>query len=266
MRWMTFTLTLTLAALTAGSAHGQIAYSLGTYTQNFNSLSSTGNSNPWVNNSTIPGWYATQSTYQASDGTGNTGALYSFGVGGAGPVTDRALGSIASGNTGTVRYAMQLRNDSGSPISEVLVSYWGEQWRNGGSTFLNVLSVDYQVTSDSSATPFLSGTYIAVPALTFASPQQGGSPGPLDGNAAANRVFLTTTINVGTWNPGQYLWIRWTDLDDTGNDNGLAIDDVSFAVIPEPHTMVSLGLIFVGGWGLRRWRRISQQTEAMLED
>src|SRR5947209_3860011 len=69
------------------------------YTQNFNSLAQTGSSNAWLDNSTISGWYSTQSTYRAESGTAATGALYSYGASAApGDVTDRALGLLSSGS------------------------------------------------------------------------------------------------------------------------------------------------------------------------
>nr|MBP7558032.1 lamin tail domain-containing protein [Chitinophagaceae bacterium] len=49
------------------------------YSQNFNTLASAGTGNVWTDNSTIPGWYATRTTYNAANGSSNAGALYSFG-------------------------------------------------------------------------------------------------------------------------------------------------------------------------------------------
>jgi len=80
------------------------------YTQNFNSLANSGTSNPWTNNSTLTGWYATQqngtlSAYRADNGSSNTGALYSYGSTGE---TERALGSVSSGTPGTIYYGVRL--------------------------------------------------------------------------------------------------------------------------------------------------------------
>src|SRR5215468_6479463 len=71
-------------------------------TENFDSLAQTGTNIAWTDNTTIPGWYSTRATYNSGTGSSNTGALYSFGVAGTNPVTDRALGSVASGGTGTI--------------------------------------------------------------------------------------------------------------------------------------------------------------------
>ncbi|ODU51419.1 hypothetical protein ABT09_03900 [bacterium SCN 57-13] len=58
------------------------------------------------------------------------------------------------------------------------------------------------------------------------------------------------------WTAGSSLWIKWTDLNDSGNDHALAIDDVTFTSranpVPEPASMAALGL---GALGLIRRRR-----------
>ena len=84
-------------ALTNG---GSITALGGPLTENFDSLASAAPTR-WTDNSTIPGWYSTRTAYNAGTGSSNTGALYSFGVAGTNAVTDRALGSVASGRTVT---------------------------------------------------------------------------------------------------------------------------------------------------------------------
>ncbi|HET8942873.1 MAG TPA: hypothetical protein VFN13_12895, partial [Rudaea sp.] len=49
------------------------------YTQNFDTLAQSGSGNTWSDNSTIAGWYSTRTTYNASNGSSTSGALYSFG-------------------------------------------------------------------------------------------------------------------------------------------------------------------------------------------
>src|SRR5215467_10482281 len=44
-------------------------------TENFDTLATTGTSITWTDNSTIPGWYSTRTTYNSSTGSSNTGAL-----------------------------------------------------------------------------------------------------------------------------------------------------------------------------------------------
>ncbi|MDF5707991.1 MAG: Calx-beta domain-containing protein [Nostoc sp. S4] len=200
----------------------------GTYSQNFNSLVSFGTSIPWVDDSTISGWYATRTTYNAGSGTNNTGGLYSFGT--STTALDRALGSIASASTGTIHYGLRLQNNTGSTITQLLVGYTGEQWRNGNNTSPQQLKFSYQ--TGSTLTSLTTGTWTPVTSLDFTGPIANATVAALNGNQSANRVVITpVTITLAT--PianGEEIILRWEDVDDGGNDHGLAIDDVSVKV------------------------------------
>ncbi|MBS0487337.1 MAG: endonuclease [Proteobacteria bacterium] len=52
----------------------------------------------------------------------------------------------------------------------------------------------------------------------------------LDGNAAANRTAISGSITGLSLAPSAAIWIRWVDSNVSGNDDGLAIDDVSFSI------------------------------------
>ena len=105
------------------------------YSQDFNSLLSSGSAT-WADNSTIPDWYTkrtgTGTTFVANDGSSNAGNLYSYGTGTA---ADRALGTVGTGNAaiGSFAYGVLLQNTSGSVITDLRISYTGEQWRNSSS-------------------------------------------------------------------------------------------------------------------------------------
>src|SRR5262249_24517587 len=113
-------------------------------TENFDTLASTGTNITWVD-STIRGWYSTRATYNAGTGSATTGSISSFGVAGTNPVTDRALGSVASGGTGTIVHAARLTNNTGTTITSRDISYVGEQWRNGGNAAAHTLTFQYHV-------------------------------------------------------------------------------------------------------------------------
>ena len=106
------------------------------YPQSFDTLPATGSAT-WTNNSTIPGWYhartGTGMTIVANNGGSNAGNFYSFGTGSN---TERALGSVGSGNAavGNLFWGVRLQNNTGTTITSLDVSYAGEQWRNGGAT------------------------------------------------------------------------------------------------------------------------------------
>ena len=204
-------------------------------TENFDGLASAGATITWTDNTTLPGWYsqfelsaASPTTYTADTGSSPAGGIYSFGIAGTHPVTDRALGSVSSNGTGTIYNALKLTNATGSTISSLDISYTGEQWRNGGNSNAQTLSFQYQVanagTITDANTPSTGWTSFS--ALDFVSPITGTTATALDGNAAANRTAKSANLTV-TVGAGQEIWLRWADANDTGTDHGLAIDDLS---------------------------------------
>jgi predicted extracellular nuclease len=208
---------------------------LGTpYTQSFDTLPASGSAT-WTNNSTIPGWFhartGTGTTIVANNGSSNAGNLYSYGTGTA---TDRALGSVGSGNAaiGNLFWGVRLQNNTGATITALDISYTGEQWRNSAAAAQTV-AFSYLVGSPTvtgSLAEFQSAG-VAVAALDFTSPITGGVAAALDGNLAANRVTLTFSIGGLSIPNGTEVMLRWSDPDHTGADHGLSIDD--FAVTPQ---------------------------------
>lgn len=197
-----------------------------TYTQDFDGLANSGTGNTWTDNTTIAGWYANRVAYNASTGSSNTGAMYSFG---ATSDTERSLGSVGSGGTGTVYYGVRLVNNTGATISQLTISYFGEQWRNGGNAATQDLTFSYQI----GATSLTTGTWTDVVDLSFTSPIATATASALDGNDAANRTQLMLAL-VLNLDAGQEVWFRWQDLNDTGNDHGLSIDDFNISAVVLP--------------------------------
>ncbi|MGQ0801364.1 MAG: endonuclease/exonuclease/phosphatase family protein [Pseudomarimonas sp.] len=213
----------------------------GTYQQVFDTLSNTGTSNAWADNSTLPGWYSARIggsaaagptlVYIASNGSSNAGGIHSFGATGAG---ERALGSIGSGTPGNQCNAVRIINSGATAITQLDISYTGEQWRNGGNTSTQPLSVTYQIAA--AATVFdiacTSNTnWTAIPELDFVSPTVGATAATLDGNLPANQQARAHSLPVSIA-PGDQIWLRWTDLNDSGNDHGLSIDGLSITAGP----------------------------------
>jgi len=210
------------------------------YPQNFDSLPSSGAAaaNPWVDNTTLVGWYNLRGTgtttgIAADAGSSTGGNLYSYGSLSS---TERALGSLNANATGDFHTGVRLANNTGSTITSLDVAYTGEQWRNGGNATAQKLVFSYVV-----GTPTV-GVALAdfqaagtpVPALDFTGPIATTSAGSLDGNAAANRTALTTTIGGLSIPAGAEVMLRWQDHNESGNDHGLGIDD--FVVTPHGTT------------------------------
>lgn len=209
--------------------------SSGSYSQNFDVLLSTGSVNTWEDNVTIPSVFAQRTgfgtTYQAGTGSSTVGNLYSFGASGN---TDRALGSLGSDNTSALNFAygVWLQNNSGYLLNNLTVSYTLEQWRNGGNTTPDEVTVWYKISStlNTALTPGNNAGWIPVSTLNAASPINTVATGALDGNLPANRV---TRANIALPNlavpAGHYLLIKWDDPNHAGNDDGLGIDDLQIA-------------------------------------
>jgi endonuclease I len=198
-------------------------------TQTFDTLASSGTG------TALPdGWYFLETgnnantTYAADDGSANAGNTYSYGATGS---SERALGSLRSGSL-VPTIGARLRNDSGAALAEIAVSYTGEQWRLGGTGRTDRLQFQYSL--DATSLGDTAAMWTDVPALDFSSPVSSGAIGKLDGNLAANRSAVSGLITSLNLAPSASVWVRWVDVDVAGADDGLAIDDVSFAVAGDP--------------------------------
>ncbi|SDM38906.1 DUF5689 domain-containing protein [Siphonobacter aquaeclarae] len=228
-----------LCCLLAGVAGAQISLTGSTYTENFNFLPSTG-SPTWQNNANGDGasTFGKVGVYGSRTGTGttiltgtgssNSGGLYSFGTD-----SDRALGSIGSSNAaaGNFAYALRFVNNTGAIVTSFNLSYYGEQWRVAATT-PNTATFSYKTGAFTSVDPAsaLPAGYTAVSALDFTSPVTGSTAGALNGNLAANRVLISSSVSNLQVLPGEEIVLRWYDPDHTGADQGLSIDDVTITI------------------------------------
>jgi uncharacterized repeat protein (TIGR01451 family) len=196
--------------------------------QNFDGLPASGSAT-WVNNTTIPGWYhartGTGSTIVANNGGSTAGNLYSYGTGTA---TDRALGSLGSGNAavGHLYWGVRLANGTASTITSLTIAYTGEQWRNSAAVAQTV-EFSYLTGANLGSLADFEAAGVAVDPLDFTSPITGGTAGALDGNLAPNRTALSFTIDGLSLPPGAEILLRWSDVDHGGSDHGLAVDDLT---------------------------------------
>ncbi len=250
---------LAVVGLTA-AANAQLSFTGGTITQNFDGLpATTGAGSDTVTvagrgphaltagftaATGVTGWQganfsgsSTTTEFRAQNGSGAGGSgrgVISFGSTGS---SDRALGTLATSNQ-INSFGLVLTNNTGAPITFFTVSYVGEQWRRGSVPGPNKLAFLYRLGSGLASTGLT-----AFPALDFVAPNTQGAPTEvaIDGNAAANRTAITGTITGINWAPGTNLVLQWNGQDQTGQDDGLAIDDFSF-VVPTPGAAALLGL------------------------
>ncbi|MBA8889608.1 endonuclease I [Dokdonella fugitiva] len=197
--------------------------------EHFDTLAATGTG------SALPaGWHFVEAgtnangTYAADTGSTAAGNTYSYGASGT---AERALGVLRSGSLQPLIGA-ELGNDSSLVVNHVDVNYAGEQWRLGATGRSDRL--DFQYSLDATSINDAAATWVDVDALDFASPNTSAAVGALDGNLAANRIAISGTIAGLSLAPGTHLWVRWIDADIAGAEDGLAIDDVQFAIAGDP--------------------------------
>jgi hypothetical protein len=167
--------------------------------------------------------------------------------------------------------ALRLVNDTNRVVTSFTVGFRGEQWRTSGNG-VSSLVFDYGLFaagqgSYATTAPYVTGQQTS--GLTFTSPVGTGTPRELNGNGTTtsgsttvnNFQSLAGTIDNIEWKPGQELWLRWTNNQTGGADNGLAIDDLELnfysVTIPEPGTLalLPLGALALAGAVAARRRR-----------
>lgn len=236
---------------------GQVNMTItGSYSQDFNTLINTGISSTWIDNSILSNWYSQRSgngtTIVPGTGSSNTGNLYSFGI--ASGNVERALGTYGSSNAsaGNFAHGLLLKNTSGSTITNITVTYTGEQWRVENVPAQTV-SFFYKISTSpiTSLSPNSNSTWISVNTLDFESPVINQPAGAIDGNLAVNKVVKTNVpipdLSIAN---GDYIMLKWDDPNHLGNDHGLAIDDVTISwtvANSTPYTLTYDGNSNTGG-------------------
>ncbi|MFM7595612.1 MAG: T9SS type A sorting domain-containing protein, partial [Flavobacteriales bacterium] len=187
------------------------------YTEDFNSLSNSSAS------AVLPmGWRISETgtnannTYSVSTGSNNGGDSYSFG---ASASSDRTLGGLFSGSLNPT-FGAKILNNTGSTIASLSVSYTGETWRVGAAGRPDRLNFQYST----NATSLSTGTWLDIDSLDYYNIAYSTAPQSGSVIHSANRNFTFTGLSIST---GSFVWIRWTDMDATGSDDGMGIDDIS---------------------------------------
>lgn len=239
-----------------------------TYTQDFNVLASatdgTTSTSTWTDDTTLPGWTLWKAgptlagavganyTYRVSSGIpglGNTlvdtGHFYSIGAPGA---VDRALGSVPITGAGEHSCILMFENTGLSAVRLGQIAYNVETRRtnqNGGN--VETLALWWRV--DTSAAALLTMTTAAAtvadwPVDKSTSPsgqfitgwKRIGAADDTYSNPAANtQVNLSRPVSVIPADvfiePGEFLALRWGNINDGGADALTGIDDLSVEFI-----------------------------------
>ena len=187
--------------------------------ENFNSLASSGTS------ATLPnGWslYETDNnadnTYRTGTGSSNTGDSYSFGADG-----DRALGGLCT-NSLVPAFGVKYKNNVGGALTNLAVQYTGETWRVASNNRSDQLNFQYSL--DASGIDDESATWVDFDGLDYTNPGQASGSGSLQHSAVISDTIFGIDIPAGGT-----ICFRWLDVNVSGSDDGMGIDDFSITPI-----------------------------------
>jgi hypothetical protein len=229
-----FALTLGLGFSLGAFAQSPTPISIGSatavYTQNFDAIGATGVTYPagWTGLRLAGSGVANETLPPAvTDGSANAGGVYNVGTTGA---TDRAFGTLGSTSTEPAIGAV-FTNGTGAAITRVNIAARAEQWRSGSNNTVNeVVAFEYSL----NATSLSTGTWTAVTALDLNErATTTTTAAAIDGNLAANNAAISGSITLN-WPANTTMWIRWKDVDNTGSDALLAVDNFAISTGTTP--------------------------------
>ncbi len=197
--------------------------------------------------SKVAGSNATTSMNLFADaGAGNGGGIYSYAQ--STDPTDRALGMVASG-TAIPAMGVAVVNTTSDTLDAFTLTFDCEMYRSS-TVAQNIMAFSYGTSSMGiTASSFLTSTSMV---LNTAGDIVGQAAVTTNGPSYAllsNNSVVVTGLSVA---PGESFFFRWVDVNDGGNDAGLAIDNLSFTAVPTPGAVALLGLAGVVAGRRRR--------------
>jgi len=172
----------------------------------------------------------TNANFFVGTGSSTGSGIYSYGLSNN---SERALGSLAS-STGIYAMGIILTNNTGTALNTATISFTAEQWRKGGSGNKNTWRFRYKT---GSFTDINQSSLIDEAQLNFNSLQTSTGVATLNGNLPENQLTVNFTLENIQWNNGEQILLRWDDVDETGSDDAMAIDQFSFSAkykVPNP--------------------------------
>jgi len=215
-----------------------------TYHQNFDQLPLSGSftltgkgphafDSPPLSVNALKGWQVLQIAGSQSNtnvltgtGSGTGSGIYSYGLSGN---NNRALGSLASG-TGVYAFGVVIENLTGNILNRINIRYKATQWRKGGSGNINNWQFSYQIRQGNSID---TASMIKKTEANLISIHISSGSATLNGHLPTNQYIINITLSDIVWKPGDKLTLRWDDMDETGSDDGMAIDDFEFSASTE---------------------------------
>ena len=139
---------------------------------------------------------------------------------------------------------MSAANGTGATVTQLTLGFNGEQWRNGGNVTAQSMVLEYGFGVDFTSVPLWTAPGGS---FNWASPVATATAAAVDGNAAGLVSGLGGVLTNLNWTQGSTLWIRWIERNDTGNDHGLAIDNVTLSSASVSTTTVTLSVSSTSG-------------------
>ena len=216
------------------------------YTQDFNTLPSSGTNLTWANNSTISGWHRnyTGTAEPIRDISLQADTINASGVStqigfintGVSNSTDRSVTLRAVSYVTNLAVGAVFRNNAGSAATGFSIGYTGEQWRRATAAACSLYFEYAVVASINEATLDIQADNLGwtrVSALEFVSPNLGAGSG-LNGSKALFQTNFSPVAISAAITDGQYLVMRWL-VNDSVNNHALGIDDfqLSFQTVAE---------------------------------
>jgi hypothetical protein len=230
----------------------EIAAKNSPYSQNFNGLGSTTINNAFSGSLGVQtsigvlggvtgmnGWYGVQlagttttsSPLTASSTVGSSAAAGLYNLGSS--TSERALGSLAAGSRG-MAFGAIIKNTSTETINNLAFSLTGEYWRTSTTQQNRLAFAHGKLGGAVTESNFLSsGLASSDSTLDIVGPVVvATTTASLDGNLAGNRTLLTN-MGLSDLNllPGETMFIRRSDANDSGDDAALAIDDLTITAL-----------------------------------
>jgi hypothetical protein len=212
----------------------QVSITTANYSQNFGTASIPA----WTDNSTIPGWYLAAGGTFNYGGTQNitaaaptnTGGFYTYQCNSDGNIKLGSRPSNTSGGTagsGQSHIGLRLRNNTGSTIESITVTYTGYQLSLAQNGAGNTNSFTFSYQSAATVSSLTAGSWTSVAALNYNSPNDAAAgSNQVSGYPCTVSQTLSSCIAVSITD-GNEIMLRWTDINNTNNDHHLAIDNIS---------------------------------------
>jgi len=212
-----------LAISASGASAAPMPYLGGTIRESFHNpgFNAQGNTTQaWDGNPAVAGWETSAASGQiifGYSGSVSAGGMYGFRFDSSGETSPTAgsLGSRTTSETGPIHYGLGLRNESGVTITRLSLGFsaFVAHYQNQTADKLGF--------SWGKGETLATASFTDVPDAEYVPPAGTGKANPV----ASSVQRISVALESLDWQPGEVLWLRWTDHHDAVNGSmGMGID------------------------------------------